>query len=222
MVKLYFSSERGLTGSPFGLPPTARALDAYLELLDGSGLPWAVSIAGGDLVASDVARLAVERGGHLHIGLEFFGGDRQPTNVELVTEAVALCESLGRRPATCAEAADLLGLPTQLVPTAVDVTAVDVTAVDVTAVELTAVGTATGKLDVAQPIAMTLDASTRRFSSDSPPSSLTPPCTMLVATASGTRWPAAPPMSFGCRLTKALTGEEVGEEGVHAVEARAH
>jgi 3-keto-5-aminohexanoate cleavage enzyme len=113
MAKLYFSSERGLTGSPFGLPPTVRALDAYLELLDGSGLPWAVSIAGGDVVASDIARLAVERGGHLHVGLEFFGAERHPTNVELVTEAVALCESFGRRPATCAEATALLGLPTR-------------------------------------------------------------------------------------------------------------
>ena len=111
MAKLYFSTERGLTGSPFGLPPTVRALEAYLEMLDGTGLPWAVSVAGGDVVASDVARLAVERGGHLHLGLEFFGGDRQPTNVELVTEAVALIESLGARPATCAEVPAILGLP---------------------------------------------------------------------------------------------------------------
>ena len=44
---------------------------------------------------------------------EFFGGERQPTNVQLVTEAVALCQSLGRRPASCTEAADLLGLPTR-------------------------------------------------------------------------------------------------------------
>ena len=28
----------GLAGAPFGLPPTPRALDAYLELLDGTGL----------------------------------------------------------------------------------------------------------------------------------------------------------------------------------------
>jgi 3-keto-5-aminohexanoate cleavage enzyme len=111
MVKLYFSSEQGLTGAPFGLPPTAKALDAYLELLEGCDLPWAVSVAGGDVVATDVAALALERGGHLHLGLEFFGGDRAPTNVELVTEAVRLCEKAGRPVATPDEAAAILQLP---------------------------------------------------------------------------------------------------------------
>ena len=78
MVKLYFSAERGPLGAPFGLPPTAKALDAYLELLDGCDLPWAVSAHGADLVATEIAPLALERGGHLHIGLEFYGGDRTP------------------------------------------------------------------------------------------------------------------------------------------------
>ena len=111
MAKLYFSTDHGLYGSPFGLPPTRTALDAYLEMLDGTDLQWAVSLAGGDIIATDVARAAVERGGHLHIGLEFFGGDRRPSNVELVEEAVALVRSVDREPATCAEAAAILGLP---------------------------------------------------------------------------------------------------------------
>ena len=112
MVKLYFGGERGLhRGAPFGLPPTVVALDAYLELLDGPGLAWAVSVVGGDLVASRRGRAALERGGHLHVGLEFFAGDRTPTNVELVQEAVPSCDDTGRRVATPAEAADLLGLP---------------------------------------------------------------------------------------------------------------
>ena len=111
MVKLYFSSDRGLTGAPFGLAPTRLALEAYLALLGDCPLPWAVSIAGGDVVASEVARLALERGGHLHLGLEFYGGDRQPTNVELVEEAVALCAEHGRPVASCDEAAEILDLP---------------------------------------------------------------------------------------------------------------
>ena len=36
--------------------------------------------------------LALERGGHLHLGLEFYGGRRTPTNVELVTEPIAEVE----------------------------------------------------------------------------------------------------------------------------------
>lgn len=111
MLKLYLATEQGLTGSPFGLPPTPTALEAYLELLEGCPVPWAVSVAGGDLAASPVAEVALRAGGHLHLGLEFFGGERSPTNLELVQEAVALCRSLGHRPATPDEAAAILDLP---------------------------------------------------------------------------------------------------------------
>lgn len=68
-------------------------------------------VVGCDLGRSEVTRIALERGGHLHLGLEFYGGDRQPTNVELVEEAVALCKEASRPVATCEEAAGILGLP---------------------------------------------------------------------------------------------------------------
>jgi 3-keto-5-aminohexanoate cleavage enzyme len=110
-VKLYFSTEQGLTGTPFGLPPTRAALEAYLELLGDCPVPWAVSVAGGDLAATEIASLALERGGHLHVGLEFFGGDRAPANADLVHEAVDLCQRAGRPVASPAEAAAVLGLP---------------------------------------------------------------------------------------------------------------
>src|SRR5690348_13590361 len=42
MVKLYFGGEL-----EFGLPPTAAGLEAYLELLEPSGLPWSVAVLGG-------------------------------------------------------------------------------------------------------------------------------------------------------------------------------
>jgi 3-keto-5-aminohexanoate cleavage enzyme len=111
MLKLYFSTEQGYLGAPFGLPPTIAALDAYLELLSGCDLPWAVSVVGGDLVASEIAVAALERGGHLHLGLEFHKGDRTPTNVELVAEAVELCHAVGRPVATPDQSAELLDLP---------------------------------------------------------------------------------------------------------------
>ncbi|MET0457688.1 MAG: 3-keto-5-aminohexanoate cleavage protein, partial [Ilumatobacteraceae bacterium] len=110
-VKLYLSADRGLTGAPFGLPPTVTALAAYLELLEGTGLVWAVSAVGDDLGRTEVCRAALDRGGHLHVGLEFYGGDRTPTNVELVSEAAAACAAAGRPVATCDEAAAILGLP---------------------------------------------------------------------------------------------------------------
>lgn len=116
MVKLYFGGEWGLTarskGETFGLPPTEHALLAYLDMLEGTRLAWSVSVWGGDLMASPVARLAVEKGGHLHVGLEeHFDPDRNPTNAELVDEAAALCAEVGRPVASCEEAAVILDVP---------------------------------------------------------------------------------------------------------------
>lgn len=111
MLKFYFSTEHGLFGAPFGLPPTLQSLDMYLAILGDCPMPWAVSVVGGDAGRSEVAAAALERGGHLHVGLEFFQGERQPSNVELVREAVALCESHGRPVATPEQAATILGLP---------------------------------------------------------------------------------------------------------------
>jgi len=116
MVKLYFGGDFNIrTGRRssvnFGLPPTAKALDAYLEMLEGSGLEWAVAVLGGDVVRSGMARLALERGGHLRVGLEDYMGDRTPSNAELVAQAVALCREVGRPVATIAETLAILDLP---------------------------------------------------------------------------------------------------------------
>jgi uncharacterized protein (DUF849 family) len=109
-LKLYFSSDRGLSGTPFGLPPSRTALAAYLELLAGTGLAWAASAVGDDLARSELCRAALDAGGHLHVGLEFYAGDRTPTNVELVVEAVEAVAAAGRDVATSGDAAALLGL----------------------------------------------------------------------------------------------------------------
>jgi len=114
LIKLYFGGDHdyfGRRGATFGLPPTRAALEAYLEMLDGSGLPWSVAVVGGDLIGSGLARLALERDGHLRVGLEDYVGPRTPTNEELVREAAALVREVGRPVAGCADAAALLGLP---------------------------------------------------------------------------------------------------------------
>jgi 3-keto-5-aminohexanoate cleavage enzyme len=105
IVKLYFGGEL-----EFGLPPTAAALDAYLELLEPSGLPWSVAVLGGDVVACGLAEQAVRRGGHVRVGLEDHAGPGEPSNADLLRAAVALVERLGRAPATCAEARRILGI----------------------------------------------------------------------------------------------------------------
>ena len=111
MLRFYFGGpelERD-GGFWFGLAPTETALDAYLELLGDCPLPWSVAVLGGDLFATDLPVLALERGGHLRVGLEDHKG-RVAANEELVAEAVAMADQAGRPVASCADTAELLGL----------------------------------------------------------------------------------------------------------------
>lgn len=116
MVKLYFGGDYGLfatqPGVSFGLAPTENALLAYLDLLEGCDLPWSVSVWGGDLLKTPIARRALELGGHLHVGLEeHFDPEHKPTNEQIVEQAVALVAEVGRPLASVAETAKLLRLP---------------------------------------------------------------------------------------------------------------
>lgn len=112
IMKFYF----GADDMSFGLPPTAKALDAYLEMIEGSDLPWSVSAFGEDCVGCGLAEEAIKRGGHVQVGIEPYGGPRIPTNVELVGEVVELAGRLGRPIATPAQAAAIMSLPTYPVP----------------------------------------------------------------------------------------------------------
>jgi uncharacterized protein (DUF849 family) len=97
MVKLYFGGEL-----EFGLPPTAAGLEAYLEMLEPSGLPWSVAVLGGDVVGCGLAERAIRRGGHVRVGLEDWAGPGEPGNLDLLRSLVDLVERLGRQPATMA------------------------------------------------------------------------------------------------------------------------
>lgn len=103
VVKLEFSAGPLI----FGLPASAHSLDAYLAMLDGSGIPWMVNLRQGDLM-DGFGRIAIARGGHVRVGIEDYGGPRTPTNEELVAEIAALGRELGRPPASHGEVARLL------------------------------------------------------------------------------------------------------------------
>jgi uncharacterized protein (DUF849 family) len=94
-----------------GLPNTPSALDAYLEMLGDSSMAWAVSVVSGDVFERGVARHAVERGGHLRVGLEDYAGGDAPHNEELVGRAVELAAEVGRPVASPTQAALALDLP---------------------------------------------------------------------------------------------------------------
>ena len=85
-------------------------------MLEGSDLPWSVALLGGDVVQSGLARLALERGGHLRLGLEDYSGPGTPTNEQLIRAAVELARKVGRPIATPAQAAEIMRLPRTSLP----------------------------------------------------------------------------------------------------------
>jgi uncharacterized protein (DUF849 family) len=111
LVKFYFSAGGYLGGGEplWGAPPIIEALDLYLAMLADADIPWAVAVLGGSLLETPIGRAALERGGHLRVGLEDW--DAGPPNVDQVTGAVQLCRSVGRDVAGVNDAARVLGLP---------------------------------------------------------------------------------------------------------------
>ena len=105
LIKLYFGA------SNWGLPPTPASLDAYLDMLEGTGLPWSVANLGGDLLKTPLAEYALEQGGHIRVGLEDYNGPDTPPNIELLERAVEVCQRKGRDPVAPSEAGRLLGVP---------------------------------------------------------------------------------------------------------------
>jgi len=103
-VQLYFGA-----AAPFGLPPTRASLDAYVAMLEGTGLPWMVGVMGGDAIGCGLAAAAVELGGHVRVGLEDFHGPGTPSNEALVVAAADLIRSLGADVATIDQAREVLG-----------------------------------------------------------------------------------------------------------------
>lgn len=109
LVKLYFGGEHTVDrpnakGLNFGLPPSTTALDVYLSMMEGCGLPWIVSLFGDPLLDSLPARHALERGGHLRVGIEDAAGMSPLTDVEMVRATVDLAAPVGRPVASSTQA----------------------------------------------------------------------------------------------------------------------
>jgi uncharacterized protein (DUF849 family) len=111
LVKFYFSAGGYLgSGAPlWGAPPIIESLDMYLAMLGDASIPWAVAVLGGSVCASVVARAALERGGHLRVGIEDW--DDGPANAEQVAAAAELARESGRSVASVTDAAQVLALP---------------------------------------------------------------------------------------------------------------
>jgi hypothetical protein len=101
LIKFYFGGDYVMgqdkvPGITFGLPPTKASLDTYLSFLDGIDMPWTVSLQGGVLLDTPLARYALERGGHLRVGVEDTAGGTDMSNAQTVEAAVALAAQVGR------------------------------------------------------------------------------------------------------------------------------
>ena len=106
-LNLYFGSdELGAMA-----PPIPEALELYLKMMEGLDLKWAVCCPGrdGSIMDTPLARMALERGGSLRVGLE--DDTTGPSNVEQVKRAKELVASVGRRIINGPEAIEYLDIP---------------------------------------------------------------------------------------------------------------
>ena len=90
-------------GFRFGFPPAEYALDAYLRLLaeEAPGAPWMVAGLAVDVLG--LAQAAVERGGHLRVGLEDAPLGSPRSNLEWVRAGRRAIERAGGKLASAAE-----------------------------------------------------------------------------------------------------------------------
>ncbi len=95
-----------------GVPPTARNLAAMADNLPDGDHHWGV--IGISRVQWTLVAAALALGGSVRVGLEdnfhLPDGSVASSNGELVAKARQMCEDAGRRPATVAEARELLGV----------------------------------------------------------------------------------------------------------------
>jgi uncharacterized protein (DUF849 family) len=106
-LNLFFGDDR------FGsmAPPIPEALSLYLKMMEGLDLKWSVGspLTDKSIMDTPLARMALERGGSLRVGLEDY--TTGPSNLEQLERAKELVASVGRRIITGAEAIEYLDIP---------------------------------------------------------------------------------------------------------------
>ena len=94
-----------------GHPGTIKGLEAFLDFIpETDAWQWSVMSYGGNLFP--IAAAAMERGGHVSIGLgDYHYREMElPTNARLVARLAQLARAMGREVATPAEAREMLGI----------------------------------------------------------------------------------------------------------------
>jgi uncharacterized protein (DUF849 family) len=106
MVKFYFGGPE----LPFGLPPSQKSIEAYLDMFKGVRINWFAATLGGDNLP--LIPLVVSLGGHVRVGLEDFDYRREgkPSNAQIVERAAAAIRAAGNEVASPDDARRILEL----------------------------------------------------------------------------------------------------------------
>jgi uncharacterized protein (DUF849 family) len=104
LVKFYLGGPE----LPFGLPPTLKSLEAYLEMLKDVRINWFAATLGGDNLP--LVPLIVSLGGNVRVGLEDYqyAQSGQLSNPQIVERAAGMIHGMGHEVATPDEARKIL------------------------------------------------------------------------------------------------------------------
>jgi 3-keto-5-aminohexanoate cleavage enzyme len=89
---------------PFGMPPTPKTLEAYVDMMQGVRAIWFAACFGGDILP--LVPHAIAMGGHVRVGLEdhHYADEGRPSNADLVERAAVIVRAMGHEVATPQEA----------------------------------------------------------------------------------------------------------------------
>ncbi len=93
LLKFYLGGEE----QSFGLPPTIKSLEAYLEMIKGVRCNWFAATLGGDNLP--LVPAIVSLGGHVRVGLEDYQytRDGKLSNPQIAERAAATIRAMGHR-----------------------------------------------------------------------------------------------------------------------------